>query len=182
MPGKNVIKQYVENGYYHIYNRGVEKRTIYQDDKDYKVFLFYLKTYLSPPNSSPDKINSLDQINLSQQIKLLAFCLMPNHFHLLVWQKTKDAIEKLMRRIGTKYVMYFNKRYKRIGALFQNTYKAVLIKTDEQLLHLSRYIHLNPIKDTPLQGSILVNSYSSYKVYLGKQKINWIYPEEIFRI
>lgn len=99
----------------------------------------------------------------------MTYSLIPNHFHLLLKQKPAYAIEKFMRSLATKYVQYFNKRYQRIGPLFQDTYKAVLVKTDEQLLHLSRYIHLNPTK----------KSYSSYLEYLGKRKSNWIHPEEI---
>lgn len=195
MPAKNILKPYVENGFYHIYNRGVEKRVIFQDEQDYHVFLNYLKIYLSSPTSSKEdykgdyKGYSFVKLprqrplnNFHQEIVLLTYCLMPNHFHLLLKQKPANGIEKFMRSLGTKYVQYFNKRYQRVGPLFQDTYKAVLIKTDEQLLHLSRYIHLNPTFDSnrknhPLQ-KILFESYSSYFDYLGKRKTKWVHPEE----
>lgn len=189
MPAKNVLKLYLENGYYHIYNRGVEKRTIFQNEQDYRVFLHYLKLYLSPPQEQKGysfirKTKQRPLNNYYQEINLLTYCLMPNHFHLLLKQKSANTIQYFMRSLGTKYVQYFNKRYKRIGPLFQDTYKAVLVQTDEQLLHLSRYLHLNPGKETiPAKKGdlqrILLYSYSSYADYLGKRKTDWLNPEEI---
>lgn len=195
MPAKNILKSYIENGYYHIYNRGVEKRIIFQDEQDYRVFLHYLKLYLSPPSSLKDIYKGLSFVNpprerplnnFSQEITLMTYSLIPNHFHLLLKQKPAHAIEKFMRSLGTKYVQYFNKRYQRVGSLFQDTYKAVLVKTNEQLLHLSRYIHLNPAghdlnKEYPLRDlqRILLSSYSSYRDYLEKRKTAWVFPEEI---
>lgn len=190
MPSKNEIKQYLENGYYHLYNRGVEKRKIFLDDQDFKVFLSYLKEYLEPIDKQTllkqqylvhyiqrDKIaKQLRRNNFSDNINLLAYCLMPNHFHLLIRQNMARGIESFMKSLLTRYVMYFNKKYKRIGGLFQSTYKAVLIKTDEQLLYLSRYIHLNP----PYQGlSLLENAYSSLGNYLGKWGTKWVKPKSI---
>lgn len=189
MPGRNIIKTYVENGYYHLYNRGVEKRKIFLDDRDYKTFLFFLKRYLSPieprlePNEILHKVQPLKRLDLSQEIKLLAYGLMPNHFHLLIKQKIADGITKLTRCVATSYSIYFNKRYERTGSLFQGNYKAVLVETDEQLLHLSRYMHLNILenKQYPLRKmrEILLNSYSSYGDYLGIRRTAWVHPEEI---
>lgn len=187
MPAKNTLKPYIENSYYHIYNRGVEKRIIFIDEQDYRVFLSYLKVYLSPEDlRKGDSFTNIPRRrplnNFYQKIDLLAYCLMPNHFHLLLKQKPADGIEKFMRSIGTKFVQYFNRRYDRVGPLFQNTYKAVLIESDEQLLHLSRYIHLNPLgdnkKESPLQARLL-SVYSSYADYLGKRKTLWVQPKEI---
>ena len=186
MPAKNIIKEYIENGYYHIYNRGVEKRLIFLDDKVCTIFLFYLKVFLSPIEevknllSSSSMLNSkvlrLLSSNLSKEIDLLSFSLMPNHFHFEVKQYTKDAIIKLMRRITTSYVMYFNRKYNRVGSLFQNRYKACLINSDQYLLWLSRYIHLNS-QDTTTP--INFNNYSSYNYYLGQKSANWVKPQEI---
>lgn len=168
MPAKNSIKQYVENGYYHLYNRGVEKRNIFLDDQDYSVFLGYIKQYLEPHEGSDPK-------SLMDDIDLIAFCLMPNHFHFLAKQKTIDGITKFMRAICTNYVMYFNKKYERVGTLFQGKYKGVLVDNDAYLLHLSRYIHLNPTKI----GSDPKNSFSSYSYYLGRKQADWLKPDEI---
>lgn len=179
MPSKNVIKQYVEGGIYHIYNRGVEKRIIFKENQDYKVFLNYLKQYLLPPEKPKERKITIKNYtftaparplkNYHQKIELLAYCLMPNHFHLLIRQKDKNSMEYLMRSLLTKYSVYFNTKYDRVGTLFQGPYKAVLVDNDNQLLHLSRYIHLNPVKDSPLHMA-----YSSYADYIDLRKTPWI--------
>src|SRR5437763_38074 len=153
MASKNSIKPYIENAYYHIYNRGVEKRTIFQDQQDYAVFLSYLKSYLTPKNESAlreellnpqiisaekDRILKLLRLNnFFDEINLVAFCLMPNHFHMLIKQKSAISIDAFMNSFITRYVIYFNKKYKRVGPLFQDVYKAVLVETDAQLLYLT---------------------------------------------
>ena len=122
MPAKNAIKTYVEGGHYHIYNRGVDKRVIFEDEQDYKVYLHLLKVLLSPPDNisqhplteitgfNPVRLRLLNE-TLYKEIDLLAYCLMPNHFHLLLKQHTKNAISKLLSRLTIAYVMYFNKKY-----------------------------------------------------------------------
>lgn len=183
MPSKNIVKQYVKNGYYHIYNRGVEKRTIFLDEQDCIIFLHYLKLYLSPIDELKQlnlpglRISKFIRLNLSQEIDLLAFTLMPNHIHIQIKQKTSDGIIKLMKRLTTAYVMYFNRKYKRVGSLFQNRYKAALIETDEYLLHLSRYIHLNPVKI--ISKIVNFRDFSSYPYYLGQRHASWVKPQEI---
>lgn len=182
MPRKNSQKIYLVGGYYHIYNRGIEKRDIFLDPRDYKTFLYFLKKYLDPLGSDPIKGQTLKQLkrNLSQEVKLLAYCLMPNHFHLLLKQESERGMTKLMRAVCTNYVMYFNKRYEREGPLFQSVYKAVLITRDDYLLHLSRYIHLNPFDLEKRDFNKLIDySYSSYADYLGKRKTNWLETKEI---
>ncbi|MBI4991459.1 transposase [Candidatus Gottesmanbacteria bacterium] len=171
MPSKNEVKIYRENTFYHLYNRGVEKRIIFIDQQDYSVFLSYLKAYLLPKDEESlqkklaDKktnykekdtiIKLLRLNNFSETLELLAYYLMPNHFHFLVYQKTADAIDKFMNSLITRYVMYFNRKYKRVGPLFQGIYKAVSVETNEQLIHLSRYIHLQSLalQGQPLQGN-----------------------------
>jgi putative transposase len=188
MPARNSIKTYVENGYYHLYNRGVEKRVIFQDEQDQGVFLGYLKEYLSPKDEKslrkaigdpdiPSKqkdglIKSLRMNNFFDEMKLLAYCLMPNHFHLLVKQRASFLIDRFMQSLTTRYTMYFNRKYKRVGGLFQGVYKAVLVDSNEQLLHLSRYIHKQALDLNQRQPS-------SYEDYLGKRKTDWLYPNEI---
>ncbi len=172
MPAKNSVKKFVENGFYHLYNRGVEKRNIFLDEHDYAVFLHYLKKYLDP--TVPFGIGS-DPHPLSSEIDLFAFCLMQNHFHLLLKQKSVDGITKLIRAVCTNYVMYFNKKYERVGTLFQGKYKAVLIENDSYLLHLSRYIHLNPYPGSDPKSY----NYSSYGYYLGNKNANWLNTTEI---
>lgn len=180
MPAKNRNKIFIENGHYHIYNRGVEKRTIFQDREDYSRFLYLLKIYLSPPEELRKEFPLLRanivKNNLAEEIDLLAFCLMPNHFHLLIKQNAKNSMSKFMKQLLTSYSMYFNKRHQRIGPLFQDVYKAVIIETDEYLLHLSRYIHLNPTaRGAPLDEF----EWSSYLYYINERKALWLKPNFI---
>ena len=174
MPAKNAIKPYLENGYYHLYNRGIEKRTIFLDDRDYKVFLHFLKRYLKTP--SLDEVRPCWRSDLYKEIQLLAFCLMPNHFHLLVKQNTRTTITEFMRRLGNAYVKYFNDRYERVGGLFQGRYKGVLVESKIDILHISRYVHRNPLPGpTPLENY----PYSSYADYLERRNTSWVHPEEV---
>lgn len=173
MPSRNTVKEYAPDNYYHVYNRGVEKRIIFLDDQDYKVFLGLLKKYLSGQNHN--KNNRHPYKNLSAEVSLNAFCLMPNHFHLLLHQTTEQGIQQLMRRVLTGYVMYFNDRYKREGRLFQGTYKAAHISNDDYLQHISRYIHLNP-KDYKNW------TYSSLPYYRGDKTAKWLNTEPIIEL
>lgn len=186
MPARNSLKIYSAGSFYHIYNRGVEKRTIFEDKQDYKVMLGYLKEALLPvdPNK-PKTIFTLQGQsfkgekrpvkNYSDEIDFVAYCLMPNHFHFLIRQSKSDSIEGFMRSIMTRYSMFFNKKYGRVGSLFQGRYKAVLVNEEPYLLHLSRYIHLNPAEIT---GSA-TGGYSSYDDFLGLRHTLWIKPELI---
>lgn len=179
MPRKNVVKIYVENGYYHLYNRGVEKREIFSDERDYKTFLYFLKNYLSFTPKPENPLDKWQRRSLSKEVDLLVYCLMPNHFHFLVKQKSERGITKFMRALCANYVMYFNQRYQRQGGLFQSAYKAVLVETDEQLLHLSRYIHLNPLELLQKHQGPEDYSYSSYRDYMDKRKTKWLETETI---
>ena len=187
MPSRNVIRKFTENGIYHVYNRGVEKRNIFLDEQDYAVFLHLLKFYLSPTDpiemhpslrfQSYSVVRPRPLENLDKEVKLIAYCLMPNHFHLLLKQSVVDGVTKLLRRISTTYAMYFNKRYKRVGYLFQGPYKAVSVETDSYLLHLSRYIHLNPHELT--RRNLVNYPYSSYAYFLEIKHASWINPKII---
>lgn len=175
MPSPNTLKIYTEDGLYHVYNRGVEKRLIFHDREDYSKFLYLLKIYLTPLDELRKEFpllrSNIVRNNLANQVELLSFCLMPNHFHLLFHQTEKDSVTKLMRQIITAYSMYFNKRHDRVGPLFQSVFKAAPVETDEYLLQLSRYIHLNPLA----RGASLDEfEWSSYLYYLGKKEASWI--------
>lgn len=179
MPSKNIVKVYSEDGYYHLYNRGVEKRPIFLDEQDYSVFLSYLKDYLSPIDNDDIQSRISNRVkNYSDDISLLAYCLMPNHYHLMLHQQTKNGIIHFMQSLSTRYTMYFNSKYKRVGSLFQGTYKAVHVLTDEQLIYLSYYIHHQATLD--LQGQTLqVQRPSSLPNYLGHIKQNWVKPDKV---
>lgn len=195
MPPRHRTKEYIENGYYHIYNRGVEKRSIFPEEQDYGVFLSYLKEYLLPKDkealrnrlSDPtigyhekDSIlRTLRLNNFSDEITLLAYCLMPNHFHFLLKQKSAKSIDGFVQSLGTRYSMFINRKYKRVGSLYQDTYKAVAVVTEPQFVYLSKYIHKQALasKGYTLRGS--EGQPSSYEDYLGKRKTEWVHPEEV---
>lgn len=195
MPAKNSVKTYIENGFYHVYNRGVEKRNIFLDEQDYQVFLSYLKIYLIPnvevisainKNNNLDyedkntKIHRLNELNnYSEKIKLICYVLMPNHFHLELQQIGKKDIGNFMQSLFTKYTVYFNKKYKRVGSLFQGRYKAVLIFGKEYLINLSKYIHLNPFKILAQDQSLESYPWSSYPAYIQNIEIKWLKKDSI---
>ena len=169
MPSKNVVKEYLENGIYHVYNRGINKSPIFTDEQDHIVFMHLLKTYLSPITDPITK--SKTPKTLHNEVLLLQFCLMPNHFHLLIKQKTKEGMTKLMQKTCVAYAKYFNKKYERVGHLFQGVYQAVRIKDDVQFLQVSKYIHLNPIE---IEKDLEKYKYSSYLEYIEIRKSLWV--------
>jgi putative transposase len=140
MPARNSRKVYLSEGYYHLYNRGVEKRDIFLDNQDYETFLSYLQEYLTPKDTERLKLKLEDTTlyatekviirralrlnNFSKELTMLSYCLMPNHFHFLIKQTKPATIDRFMNSLGTRYTMYFNKKYKRVGTLYQSVYKA----------------------------------------------------------
>ena len=143
--------------FYHIYNRGVDKRNIFIEDRDYIRFLRILSVF-----NNVERCCSFHRGPSSQKlVGVLCYCLMPNHFHLILTPLVENGIQKFMRKVGTGYAMYFNEKYKRTGSLFENRYKAILIDSDSYFLHLTRYIHLNPVK-------LLYPDWKERKVKWGK--------------
>ncbi|TSC86282.1 MAG: putative transposase [Microgenomates group bacterium Gr01-1014_16] len=177
MPAQNLSRTNADDIYCHIYNRGIEHKTIFNDTQDYQVFLGYLQDYLSTP-ADPETTKKTFSIkgrvfrgtphqskNYFNQVELLAYSLLPSQFHLLVHQITKDAVEGLIRSLCTRYSMYFNKKYQRSGSLFHGPYKSVLIEDETLLLRLTRYFH--------------TSSYSSYPEYLGTRITPWVKPTAV---
>lgn len=190
MPAHNVQKVFAKNRIYHAYNRGVDKRKIFLDEQDYRMFLACLKYYLSPPPKTPDPLTPKPQIalgskNLSKEVDLLAFSLMPNHFHLELKQKTIDGMTKLLRRVCTRYVMYFNAKYKRRGPLFEGNYKAVDLPRPREALYVSYYLHTNPDPEALVKGWTLDKvqpskyRYTSLPYYLEEKQAPWIKTKEL---
>lgn len=157
---------------------------IFEDHKDYKVFLKYISEYLTPPLANKDlkkNVSFKDTVfkgvarqpkNYHKKIELLAYCLIPNHFHFLLKQLEKGSMQNFMHSLLIRYSMYFNRRHKRIGPLFQGRYKAVHINEYPNLLYLSKYIHTNPKGLT----SDLTKALSSYPEYLKIRKTEWLKP------
>ncbi len=135
--------------YYHIYNRGVEKRNIFLDEKDYRRFVRLLRL-ANGENRLVFRIVQglpLDTVSVGQShVAIGAYVLMPNHFHILLKEIREGGTTRFMEKLQTAYSMYFNKRNERVGPLFQGTFKAEHVVSDEHLKYLFAYIHLNPIK------------------------------------
>ncbi|MFA5773423.1 MAG: transposase [Candidatus Paceibacterota bacterium] len=135
----------VSGEYYHIYNRGVEKREIFLDKEDYFYFLKLLYICNSKKSIKLRKIEKNFERG-ETIVNIGAYCLMPNHFHLLCHEKTENGISVFMKKLLTAYAMYFNKKYERNGVLFQGRFKSEHASTDKYLKYLYAYIHLNPAK------------------------------------
>jgi len=171
---------------YHIFNRGVNKGDIFFLEKDYCRFLLAAKHYKTKGNKfsyeksiSHNDTGSLD-LKIKPRVEILAFSLMPNHFHFLIKQLEDDGITWFMQHLINSYVHYLNLKNKRVGPLFQGRFKNVLIESDEQLLHVSRYIHLNPLI-SGLVSDLKNYPWSSYGSYMGSKEDGLSNPEFILR-
>lgn len=158
---------FITGQYYHIFNRGLEKQDIFYTPRDYQRFieaLFYYQTNNSN-NGFSKRISNLDYPE-DKLVEVICYCLMPNHFHLLLKQLQDGGISKFMRLFTHSYTSYRNLKHKRQGPVFQGIFKAVRIESDEQLLHLSRYIHLNPYVAF-LVKDLSKYPWSSYPCFVG---------------
>lgn len=173
MPGR--IVPLVNGEYYHIYNRGSDKRNIFLKSRDYSKFreTFHYYQFIGPkPKLSQFAKANLYQFKPVQENKLveiISYCLMPNHFHFLLRQLKEDGISIFMSQLCNSYTKYFNIKSNRIGPLLQGRFKSVLIENDEQLLHASRYIHLNPIV-SKIVNNLDHYPWSSYFEYISNTK------------
>jgi putative transposase len=177
---------------YHVFNRGVERREVFTDIREYKralntlwFYRFPQKLRLSSYYDLSTKEREAFQISLTDKnkdkiVEILAYCLMPNHFHLILRQKQDNGISNFVANFSNSYTKYFNIKHKRPGSLFQGPFKAVHVETDEQLLHLSHYIHINPVSSGVIKPEKLEEYFwSSFPEYLGKSQLaicdtNWL--------
>ena len=168
-----------EGQVYHIFNRGIEKRTIFTTKWEYQRALEIIKYYrfsnlpfrLSQllKLAKDEREQVLSEINKKNDklVEIISFCLMPNHFHLILRQLQSDGIKKIISNFTNSYTKYFNTKHERVGPLFEGIFKAVLVESDEQLIHLSRYIHLNPVSSFLIPNEELENYiWSSLPEYL----------------
>ncbi len=167
MPSKYMLRDLRGNSYYHAYNQGLESRDIFKDEQDYKVFLFYLYIYTVPLEAVlakyPDLPPRLQAKNLSRDVNLVAYCLMPNHFHLLLKQESSASMPRLLKQVTNGYTTYFNSKYQRMGGrLMHGRYKSALIESEYLLVQMVRFVHLNP-SSTGLCANPGDYSWSSYK-------------------
>lgn len=173
---------FIEQGIYHILNRGVNKQLIFSDERDYSRFLQTLYYYQfsgpKPKFSTYKRFQKNDFESNPKIIEIICFCLMPNHFHLMLRQLSEGGVVEFMSKVTNSYTKYFNTRHSRTGYLVQGEFKAVYIETDEQLLHTSRYIHLNPLV-ADLVKDLTTYMYSSYPDFVGLSKSSLCNPEPI---
>lgn len=171
------------NEIYHVFNLGVEKRPTFTNKREYDRAMLALNFYQYRKTSAGlAQILNLDfekrNFFLSQLFKkgeklieFIGYCLMPNHFHLLIRQLKDDGIVDFVSNFSNSYTRYFNTKNERIGPLFQGAFKAVKIEDDEQLIHVLRYIHINPVVSSVIREIDLENyPYSSFSEYVGKKE------------
>lgn len=184
-----------DDTFYHIYNRGVEKRNIFKEGRDQERFIASLDIFNNQKPTKNDfreaelervKSNFTQVAGDNRLVSLVAYVLMPNHFHLILKSKTDGGITEFMRKLGTGYTNYFNKKHARVGPLFQGKFKSIVIDGDEYFNYLLHYIHLNPLDTTtlswrsgaindPMQAMKYLNDYpwSSYHFYTNRVKSNF---------
>lgn len=178
--------------FYHVFNRSVARQPIFLTNRDYQraldVLTFY--SYLNPPirfshyNRLPQsqKNDFMDNLRKNDKlVEILAFCLMPNHVHFLIKETRDRGISTFMSNFQNSYAKYFNIKTERSGTLFQTMFKAVLIETDEQLIHVARYIHLNPVTAYIVKDIEELKNYlwSSFSTYTGINNLDIINKDTI---
>ena len=186
--------QLVNEEYYHIFNRGVDKRNIFADEKDYYRFFLSLQLMndekdglmiqwrnykLSQKEAALDEFIKLNLSERKKLVDIISFCFNPNHYHFLFKQVRDRGIEKFMHKISTSHTKYFNKKYHRSGSLFQGSFKATHINSNELLLHLAVYINCN----VEIHGIAKAENYGwcSHPNYLGKTKSGILSKDIIVR-
>lgn len=188
--------------WYHCYNRGIEKRITFEDTRDYNRFLelLYLANDQSPLHRDNIGVHKFEEILTSprgkQLVALGAFCLMPNHFHLVLKEVSEGGITAFMRKLGTAYTLYFNARHNRAGNLFLKPFRSLHVSSDRYFQHLINYVHCNPavlyepqwktvqVVDPQFLGErIAAYPYSSLSAHTGASTpLNALLDEEIFSI
>lgn len=168
----------VTGEFYHIFNRGVAKAPTFLEKRDYNQAISSLSHYVF--TKPPMKFSRFKELSVNERYKIIkrmekqnklseiiCYVLMPNHFHLLLKQTAENGISTFLSRFTNSYTKYFNTKHERVGPLFQGVFKSVHIDTTEQLIHLSRYIHLNPLTSYLVKEKTLLSySWSSLTDYL----------------
>lgn len=182
------------NECYHIYNRGAQKKIIFHDASDYARFLFLISFFQSPLTF--DQISrrvrrfvqhrvldsdeeDIERITEDRYVELIAFCLMPNHFHLILRETQENGTAKYMQRVLNSYTKYYNTKYEVSGHLFQGPYRAVHIENNDQLLYLSTYIHRNARELPQWKNKEQKYEWSSYQDYIGENRWNKLLSTEL---
>jgi putative transposase len=170
----------VTDEYYHVFNRGVARNSVFLNKRDYEQAMLALSYYSFM--QLPMKLSRIKELSVEDRgfilenlrknkkcAEIISFVFMPNHFHFLVKQTVDEGISTFLSNFTNSYTRYFNTKYDRVGPLFQGTFKAVHVETDEQLLHLSRYIHLNPVTSFVIhEKDFLSYRWSSLRFYVNE--------------
>ena len=181
MPYRNKDKILDENSVYHAYNRGHNKRKIFKDIHDYNTFIYLLRKYLEPGFkirkikmvAGVQFVEFLEPNHLYNEVSVFAYCLMPNHFHLIVQQESKYGMSKLLSRVVAGYSKYYCRKYGLVGTAWFGTYKAVSIQNQKHLSTEISYVHANP---TDIYKNPYQYKYSSLKVYIkeSRKDLKWL--------
>lgn len=192
MPIKNRIKIDQAGGIYYIYNKGIDGKMVFQEPRDYEFFEKTMARYLDYQPKITDSrfkaerpyiLRHREQMNLKDKLVMMAYCLNPTEVKFIVSQNTTGAMTQFMRRCMTNYVMYYNNKYQRRGILFEGPYRAALIKDPEEILMMSKWLHLNKTDKTVRRFGIVETSanidpeeylYSSYSLYNSKRTNSWL--------
>ena len=171
---------FANDEYYHVYNRGIDRRVTFTNKREYERALELLWFYqyaiiplrYSRYKEAEESLRQRYMVKMHESGKLvdvIAYCLMPNHFHLLVKQKQENGIPTFVANFINAYTKYFNTKYERTGALFQGVFKAVYVESEDQLVHLVRYIHLNPVASSLISSDAFETfPWSSHQNYLKR--------------
>lgn len=163
MPTKHVVKQYRAPAFYHVYNRASGERKLFGDGEDREYFLTLIQEHMSSCESA-EKGREYPKYD----VEIVSYCLMGTHFHLLLYQEMDEqAMQGYMKSVSTRYSMYYNKKYRSKGHVFQSQYRASWIYNEAYLAHITRYIHLNPQKYETYR-------WSSYRDYVGSGDNDWV--------
>lgn len=175
---------------YHIFNRGTDRRKIFLGPSYYSRFITTLDHCLKynypysllkrqlqkaeTPQERDNVLSELENKRIEPIVDIISFCLMPNHYHLTLKQLVDNGITNFIHRICTSYAGYFNIRQNRSGRLFEGPFKAVEIESENQLIHLTRYHHLNPKKIGLNTEALIAYPWSSFSTYLGRNKFSFV--------
>jgi putative transposase len=174
-----------EGEVYHIFNRGIEGRETFPSERDYQRFLKTVNYYQSenpPVRFSFSKEETRNKARERKKlVEIITFCLVSNHFHFILRQLLENGTSIFMSKIANSYTKYFNTKNKRRGPLFEGVFKAVRIETEEQLTHVSRYIHLHPLT-CYLVNDLKKWEFSSYSEYLGLRKEKFSAPGSVLSL
>ncbi len=179
--------KFANGEFYHIFNRGVDKRIIFTNQREMQRFFQSMDEFNTIRPTGGIYANSLhfkknnprSRASRERLVNFVCYCLNPNHYHFILEQIADRGIEKFIHRLATGHTKYFNARHKRSGVLFQGKYKAVHIETNGQLLHTSVYVNLNFKIHQPRSSASSVQALSSWDEYIGKTKFNFCQKDDV---